>query len=226
MYFLRWNIFLLLFAGPGLDSLCAQELDVFNPDYDGLNSGIIEKINNRRLAQQQQALEHSLSLQKTALYLTRDLRLTRFERMQNNRKVLERTAYLKSWKYGNSYTLMTVVIATHYAVNFRGGRFYYDRKDTETRSHLFYGDKPSKKEKEAPGYKADPVEDFSVNELADRIAGKFLRDKRAMKCLNAGYTVMGCSCTLEKNTVGRRRVPVIKATFILGGKRLGLLEEA
>ncbi len=200
----------------------AGEFDVYRPDYDGLNKAILEKINAKRTQKNLDPLEELSSLQKTAIFLTRDLKLGRFQQLRNDRKVLQRQVELKSWKYGNTYTLLTVIIATSNAVNYRGGKFYFDKKDADTRNHLFYGKRPTKKEMEAEDYKTYPMDDFSQDEIAENIAHKFLSDKRTVKCLNTGYRMVGCSCYLEKKTLNRSKIPLIKAVFILAGKRLAL----
>ena len=200
-----------------------EEGDMFNvsqPDYNGLNSRIIEKINERRLKKKESLLELNNSLQLTALYLTRDLRLSKFEKLMDERRILKRKTYVQSWKYGFQNTILDVTITLNKAINFKGGSFYYDKTDTETSNHLFYGEKPTKREKEEEGFKTRPIKDYSIDQLAEIIANSFLLDSRTSKCLNSGYSLLGCSCYMEKNTVHRNKIPMIKAVFVLGGKRI------
>ena len=133
---------------------------------------------------------------------------------------MKRKAQVISWKYGYTNNLLNVVTSVHNAVDYRGGKFYHDKEDNETITHLFYGNKPTKKEIEEKGLKTYPIKDYSYEELAMVLANKFLLDKRAMKCLNSGYDFVGCSCSIEARTVNRKRIPIIKAIFILGGKRI------
>ena len=214
---------LLLFCVSSFKTSSPSGGDGFNvnsPDYDRLNSLVLEKINLKRESKSETPLEFSASLQKTALYFTRDLRLRKFEQLRNERKVLMQKVRLLSWKNGYTNTMLNVVITQQNAVNFGGGKFYHDRDDTETNSRLFYGDAPSKAEKKKPDFTSRPIKDFSYDELAEIIAKQFLLDKRIFKCLNSGYSLVGCSCYLEKKTVNRKRIPILKAIFILGGKRL------
>jgi hypothetical protein len=197
--------------------------DVFSvnqPDYNRLNTAIIEFINAKRAKKSGVNLESNDALQKTALYFTQTLRLTKFERLMNERRILKRKVSVQSWKNGYTNTMVDVNITFTEAIHFKGGDFYYDRSDTETNSHIFYGKKPGKKEKEEEGFKLRPVKDYTYEELAEQIAQDFLKDNRSSKALNEGYTNIGCSCSLEKNTVNRTRIPLLKAVFVLGGKRI------
>lgn len=214
--------YILLLCTLAVACLHAQVFDVFKPDAATLNAQVLEKINARRVQKKQPMLEVHPALQRTAVYLTNDLRLSRFQRLRNDRLLLQREARLKSWKFGNPYTLMTVLITQVWAVDYRGGRYYYDANEGDTNNHLFYGKKPSRKDRESPGYRPLPVEDLAITDLAAILADKFLSDKRTVHCLNSGYSLVGCSCSVDPSTVGRRRVPVLKAVFILAGKRLVL----
>jgi hypothetical protein len=197
-----------------------QTFDVNQPNYELLNSLIINYINDKRSEKQKQNLQENEALQKTAFYFTHQLRLKRIERMMDERRVLKRKVYLQSWKNGFQSSLVEVSITFNKAVNYEGGSFYFDGKDTETTAHLFYGKRPSKKEKADNDFKLKPIKDYTYSELAELIAENFLRDNRSIKVLNKGYSLIGCSTSLEKNTVNRNRLPLIKAVFILGGKRI------
>lgn len=197
-----------------------SELDIYHPDYDHLNELVLAKINEKRQKKSETVLERNEALQQTALYFTRDLKLSKFEKLKNDRKVLQKKVHLISWKKGYNNNLLNVIVTLNEAVNYKGGKFYIDKKDTETNSHLFYGDKPTKKETEEPGYVSKPIKDFSYEELAEKIANKFLQDKRTFKCLNSGYDLVGCSCSIDAKTLNRTKIPIIKAIIILGGKRI------
>ncbi|MGZ4037011.1 MAG: hypothetical protein ACXVPQ_04230 [Bacteroidia bacterium] len=127
---------------------------------------------------------------------------------------------LISWKNGFSNNMLDVIITEGDAINYQGGPFYLDKEETDPLSHLLYGVKPTKHQKEQENYQPKPIKDYSYEALAEIFAKKFLLDKRVFKCLNSGYTLFGCSCTLEKKTLGRRRIPLMKAVFILGGRRI------
>lgn len=197
-----------------------QVFDVNHPNYELLNDLIINYINDKRSEKQKQNLQENEALQKTAFYFTHQLRLRRIEQMMGERRVLKRKVYLETWKNGFQSSLVEVSITFNKAVNYEGGSFYFDGKDTETNAHLFYGKRPSKKEAAAEDFKLKPIKDYMYTELAETIAEQFLRDNRSVKVLNKGYSLIGCSTSLEKNTVNRNRLPLIKAIFILGGKRI------
>jgi len=196
------------------------DFDVYHPDYNYLNELVIEKINAKRQLRNEVLLARQSALDETALYLTRDLKLSRLQRLMSDRRVMQKKVALISWKKGYPNNLLMVIVTMNHAVNYDGGKFYFDKKDTETTSHLYYGDKPSKKEMEKPGFRLVPVKDFTYDQLAEMISHKFLIDKRSFKCLNAGYDLVGCSCIIEQRTLNHHKIPMIKAVFILGGKRI------
>ena len=122
----------------------------------------------------------------------------------------------------NGYTnhLQKVMIKFTRSVNYIKGELYYDKDDSETETHLFYGKKPAKYEMKLPGFKRVAVKAYTYGKLADIIARNFFNDNRIKNCLNRGYTDYGCSCYLESKTLNRRKIPIIKSVFILGGKRI------
>ncbi len=214
------SLFVVLTLLGILNCPAQSAFNVFTPDVEQLNALVLQKINEKRLKRNALPLEVSKPLQQTAVYFTHNYKGSNFISLRSDRKKYLRKADLVSYKYGYTNTLLNVIISTSNGVDYKGGSFYYDKTDTETNSHLFYGKRPTKKEREAPNFKLYPVADLTYETLADRIADIFLRDRRSLKCLNAGYSLVGCSCKIEEKTLKRNKLPVIKAVFVLGGKRI------
>ncbi|MBA2613819.1 MAG: hypothetical protein H0U95_17790 [Bacteroidetes bacterium] len=105
-------------------------------------------------------------------------------------------------------------------MHFAGSKFYYDKEDTETTTHLFLGEKPSKKEKAEDNFKAYPVKLYSYQELAEAIARQFISDEGTFKILNNGFDKFGFSLAVENRTLFKNRLPKIKAIIIVGGNRI------
>jgi hypothetical protein len=218
------SFILLIFLTYLTSSFCIKkngnDFNINQPNYQELNAKIIEFINTKRLKRDEPELSPHPALQKTAEYFTSNFKLRKFQQLISEQKIMEKKAKTMAYQFGYTNTLLTLNMATTRAIDYKGGTFHFDGKDTETNSHLFYGNRPSKKEKEDPSFKLFPIHDFSLEELAESIASDFLRDRRSTKALNEGYTNIGCSTQLEKNTLNRQKIPQIKAIFVLGGKRL------
>ncbi|MES2396350.1 MAG: hypothetical protein V4549_10125, partial [Bacteroidota bacterium] len=165
-------------------------------------------------------LVNNASLQLTSDNYTTVLRANKFEKNAENKtrinKKFRKTCRFNGYKNG----FIDYHIASVKCVNYRGSKFYLDKDDTETSTHLFVGKKPSKKEKEEKDFKAIPLKPYSYNELADILAKQFISDEGTFKILNNGYDKFGFSIAVEKRTLFRNKIPVIKAIIIVGGNRI------
>ncbi len=159
-------------------------------------------------------------LQVTADNYTTALRASRLEKNSENKlrinKKFKKNCRLNGYKNG----FIDYHIASVKCMNYRQSNFYFDKEDTETPTHLFVGKKPSKKEREEADFKAVPVKAYSYSELADILAKQFVSDEASFKILNTGYDKFGFSIAVEKRTLFRSKLPVIKAIIIVGGNRI------
>lgn len=201
-------------------SLFSQDFDPVHPDYDLLKELVLEKINNKRARKIKTVLKNNASLQLTSDNYTQTLRATKFESNSNN-KVRLNKKIKKACKYnGYRNAYVDYHITSINCVNYKGSKFYLDKEDTETSTHLFIGDRPTKKEKADEKFKSNPIKLFTYQELADLIAKQFISDEGTFKILNNGFDKFGFSLAVEQRTLFRNKLPKIKAIIIVGGNRI------
>jgi hypothetical protein len=181
---------------------------------------VLEKINQKRARKAMPVLVNNAPLQTTSDNYTYTLRASRLEKNTENKdridKKFKKMCRLNGYKNG----FIDYHIASVKCVKYSSSKFYFDKEDTETSTHLFVGKKPSKKEKEDGKFKAVPVKLYTYQELADILAKQFISDEGNFKILNNGYDKFGFSIAVEKRTLFRRKLPVIKAIIIVGGNRI------
>ncbi|MBL7937272.1 MAG: hypothetical protein JNM51_15795 [Bacteroidia bacterium] len=201
-------------------SVSAQDFDPVHPDYNLLKQLVLEKINNKRARKVKSVLKNNEALQLTSDNYTQTLRATKFESNTNN-KIRINKKIKKACKYnGYRNAYVDYHITSINCVNFKGNKFYLDKQDTETNTHLFIGNRPTKKEKADEKFKANPVKLYTYQELADLIAKEFISDEGTFKILNNGFDKFGFSLAVEQRTLFRSKIPKIKAIIIVGGNRI------
>ncbi len=181
---------------------------------------MLEKINIKRARKVKTVLKNNAALQLTSDNYAQTLRASKFESNSNNRARINKKIK-KACKfngYRNAY--VDYHIASVNCVNFKGSKFYLDREDTETNTHLFIGDRPTKKERADEKFKSNPIKLFTYQELADLIVKQFISDEGTFKILNNGFDKFGFSLAVEQRTLFRSKLPKIKAIIIVGGNRI------
>lgn len=166
------------------------------------------------------ALVSNSPLQVTADNYTAVLRASKFEKNTENKIRINKKFKKNCKRNGYKNGFIDYHIASVKCMNYRNSEFYFDKDDTETPTHLFVGKKPSKKEREEKDYKATPMKPYTYNELSEVLAKQFISDEASFKILNNGYDKFGFSIAVEKRTLFRNKVPVIKAIIIIGGNRI------
>ena len=214
------KILCVIFAILITASSSAQDFDPTKPDYDLLKQLVIEKLNQKRNRKQKSNLIVNQALQVTSDNYTRKLRASKLEKRTDNEIRISRKLKKNCKLNGYKNAFVDYHITSIPCVNSKGFKFYYDREDTETNTHLYMGSRPSKKEKAEETYKATPMKLYNYQELADLIAKQFTKDDGTFKILNNGFDKFGFSIAVEQSTLYRNRLPKIKIIIILGGNRI------
>ncbi|MES2761192.1 MAG: hypothetical protein V4677_03255 [Bacteroidota bacterium] len=200
--------------------MSAQDFDPVNPDYDLLKQLVLDKINNKRARKAKTILQNNAALQLTSDNYTQTLRASKFESTNENKLRINRKIK-KACKFnGYKNAFVDYHITSINCVNFKGSKFYHDREDTDTKTHLFVGTRPTKKEKADEKFKAVPIKLYTYQELADLIAKQFISDEGSFKILNNGFDKYGFSLAVEQRTLFRHKLPKIKMIVIVGGNRI------
>lgn len=181
---------------------------------------MLDKINNKRARKAKNTLKNNGALQLTSDNYTQTLRATKFESNTKNKTRINKKIKKSCKINGYKNAFIDYHITSIACINFKGKKFFFDKEDTETNTHLFIGDKPSKKEKEDEKFKSNPVKLYSYQELADLIAKQFISDEGTFKILNNGFDKFGFSLAVEQRSLFRTKIPKIKAIIIVGGNRI------
>lgn len=198
----------------------AQQFDPVSADETLLKELIIEKINAKRAKRKMKPITSDLALQQTSEEYIARYRYKKFESNSYNKQFIQKKIRKKCVINGYKNGFLDFQITTQNAMNYYGTSFYYDENDTESTTHLFLGNKPSKSEKEDPGFNPVYMKMYTYDELANFILRHFIKDDGYFTNLNNGYDKYGFSLTVDKKTVFRNRIPKIKAILILGGNRI------
>lgn len=204
----------------GIFKAQAQDFDPVHPDYALLKQLVLEKIGSKRARKSQKELINNPALQTTADAYTASYKANKFERTTENKLRIGKKIKKLCKANGYKNAFINYHITSIPCMNFRGKKFYLDKEDTETPTHLFVGDRPTKKEKAEADFKAKPVKPYTYQELADLIAKEFMNDEGTFKILNNGYDKFGFSIAVEQRTLFRTKIPRIKAIIIVGGNRI------
>lgn len=198
----------------------AQQFDPVSPDEALLKQLVIQKINAKRAKRKMKPITSDLALQQTSEEYIARYRYKKFESSGENEQFIRKKIRKKCVRNGYKSGFLDFQITTQNAMNYYGKRFYYDKNDTESTTHLFLGNRPSKKDKEDLGFKPEYMKVYTYEELANFILRHFIKDDGYFTNLNNGFDKYGFSLTVDKKTVFRNRIPKIKAILILGGNRI------
>ena len=201
-------------------SLSAQDFDPIKPDYDLLKQMIIDKFNQKRERKSHKQLKNNEALQLTADNYVKIFSENRLQKNTKNKLRISKRVKKNCKLNGYKNTFVDYHIASINCMNYAGSNFYFDKEDTETSTHLFIGNKPTKKEKEDAKVTPNQVKTYTYSQLADLIIRQFVTDEGSFKVLNNGFDKYGFSLAVEQRTILRNKIPKIKVIMILGGNRI------
>jgi hypothetical protein len=201
----------------------SKEVDVYDFDPGLLNACVFFTLNQYRLNKKRKAFVYSPELEKVAYNYVQIQSSYKFRYYQNERDKLFKGLETVTKIFGFPGTLVDANAAYPYALNYEGKKdFYYDRKDSVTKTKLYYGKKTKSKDK-------NTIRELIPNETYLSLAKKIVRkwssrsDKKRSK--SRAYTYMACYVDIDERTLNRRRIPQIKAVQIFGGYRIDITEE-
>src|SRR6201997_4381717 len=117
---------------------------IFNPmqaNYAYLDELVIEALNNKRAKKSKPPMQINESLQKTATYYTSVFVLRKFENNSVNKIRFKKNFKKLCMQNGFKTRLTDFNINARTAINYQGTRFYVDKEDETSPTHLYYGDK-------------------------------------------------------------------------------------
>ena len=199
------------------------EFDITDYDQDLLNASVFFATNKYRSSKNKEPLKYSLELHKVAYNYAAFNHYKRFiNNKKNNTKILKGLlSVCRTFHFTGS--LVNANIAYPYAVDFNSKRkFYFDRKDEETVTQLFYGKRPKSK---YYNKKKEPVLLDTYQSFAEKLVKEWHGRATKKKTKSKAYEYMACYIIVEPKTVRKRRIPRARAIQIFGGYRISWDEE-
>ena len=202
------------FLGLGATQSENQLLSVRSFDEQVMNNLIFRLVNEKRVKKGLEALEHEPALSSVAKQYQSKLEFRRFRYPEKIERKIERKLSFKTRRLGFKGGLVLPIVGQGNAIDYKkGADFFYDKKENDTEFHLFYGDKPRKKDKDKfrAGIPHHSYLSFAKNFL------KGLESKNKKKLYSKSYKWGGLHLQWYYKSINKKKIPQLKMIFILGG---------
>ena len=202
------------FLGLGVTQLENQLLSVRSFDEKVMNDLIFQLVNEKRLKKGLEVLKHEPALSSAAKEYQSKFEFRRFKYPEKIERKIERKLYLKTRRLGFKGGLVLPIVGQGNAIDYKKGTdFFYDKKETDTEFHLFYGDKPRKKDKDK--FRVS-IPHHSYLSFAKNFL-KELESKNKKKLYSKSYKWGGLHLQWYYKSINKKKIPQLKMIFILGG---------
>ena len=200
--------------------------DTVNPinfDIDFLNVCIFHATNEYRIKKGKEALNfdqklHDLSKKYQKLYENK-----KFSNTMRYQKRIIKQVYGDAKKVKFKGTLLHANVGSGNILNYNGKRYFYNKREETTDLHLFYGDKPTSKDKNK---EREAIPYYTYQELARSIVKSTNQDQNKINNKSKAYKYVGVYCMLDYRTLYKRTIPQLKVITVFGGYQTDLLKEA
>lgn len=191
-----------------------ERLSVKGFDEKKLNDLVFNLINKKRTKKGLPALEKEQALCTVAQQYQSKFEFRRFRHSEKVERKIERKLAEKTRKLGFKGGLVLPVVGQGNAIDYKKGKeFFYNKKDTDTEFHLFYGLKPRKKDvdKSRVEIPHHSYLSFAKALLLD------MESKNKKKLYSKSYKWGGLHLQWYYKSINKNKIPQIKLIFILGG---------
>ncbi len=207
------------FFGSGLAD---RKLNVNTADPELLNATLFHAINLLREKKGKTAFEYSEELYKMSKEYMDKMEKKKFtdpEAIQKRyAKVMLNDAQAKGFKG----TLVNMNAIEYQAVNYNSKEFFYNKKDTTTALHLFYGKPPVKNEKKP---ERDSIACYTYKTFADAVVDELLKTDKQKISTSKAYRFSACVLQWDYSTLYKKRIPQIKLIQLAGGFQTDLIND-
>ena len=214
---IKWIIlFFLGFIGIGTTQVenTNQLLSVRGFDEQVMSDLIFKLINEKRIKKGLEVLKHEAALSSVAKEFQSKLEFRRFKDPEKIERKIERRLAHRTRRLGFKGGLVLPIAGQGNAINYKKGEvFFYDKKETETEFHLFYGNKPKKKDKDKIRVE---IPHHSYLSFAQNFL-KELESKNKKKLYSKSYKWGGLHLQWYYKSINKKKIPQMKMIFILGG---------
>lgn len=199
-----------------------RTLNVNTADPELLNATLFHAINLLREKKGKTAFEYSEELYKMSKEYMDKMEKKKFtdpEAIQKRyAKVMLNNAQAKGFKG----TLVNMNAIEYQAVNYNGKEFFYNKKDTNTALHLFYGKPPVKNEKKP---ERDSIDCYTYKSFAEAVLGELLKEDKQKITTSKAYRFSACVLQWDYSTLYKKRIPQIKLIQMAGGFQTDLMND-
>tara|TARA_B110000211_G_C14077221_1_gene552759 strand:+ start:1174 stop:1854 length:681 start_codon:yes stop_codon:yes gene_type:complete len=214
---MKW-IALVLFGCIGIGATQIKNTDellsVRGFDEQVMNDLIFNLVNNKRVAKGLEVLKYETALSTVAKQFQSKFEFRRFKYPEKIERKIERKLALKTRNLGFKGGLVLPIVGQGAGVDYKKGEdFFYDKKETETEFHLFYGNKPKKKDKDKSRVE---IPHHTYLSFAKAFLKK-LDSKNKKKLYSKSYKWGGLYFQWYYKSINKKKIPQMKMIFILGG---------
>jgi hypothetical protein len=202
--------------------LADKTLNVNSADPELLNATVFHAINLLREKKGRTAFEYSDELYKMSKEYMDKMEKKKFtdpEAIQKRyAKVMLNDAKTKGFKG----TLVNMNAIEYEAIDYNGKEFFYNRKDSTTALHLFYGKPPVKNEKKP---ERDSIACYTYKTFAGALIEELVKSDKQKITTSKAYRFSACVLQWDYSTLYKKRIPKIKLIQVAGGFQTDLMEE-
>ena len=199
-----------------------KKLNVNTADPELLNATVFHAINQLREKKGRAPFEYSEELYKlTKEYMDKmeKKKFTDGEAIQKRySKIILNDAKNKNFKG----TLVNLNALEFQAVEYNDKEFFYNRKDTTTSMHLFYGKMPVKGEKKS---ERDSIACHTYKSFADALVNELLKNDKQKITTSKAYRFSACVLQWDYSTLYKKKIPMIKFLQVAGGYQTDLIKD-
>lgn len=202
--------------------LADRVLNVNTADPELLNATVFHTINQYREKKGRDPFEYSQELYNlTKEYMDKNekKKFTNGEAIQKRySKVILNDAKNKNFKG----TLVNLNALEFQAVDYNGKEFFYNKKDSTTAMHLFYGKMPVKNEKKP---ERDSIVCYTYRSFAEAMVNELIKNDKQKITSSKAYRFSACVLQYDYSTLYKKKIPQIKFLQIAGGYQTDLIKD-
>jgi hypothetical protein len=202
--------------------LADKTLNVNSADPELLNATVFHAINLLREKKGRTAFEYSEELYKMSKEYMDKMEKKKFTDPEAIQKRYTKVMLNDAKNKGFKGTLVNMNAIEYQAVNYNGKEFFYNKKDTTTALHLFYGKPPLKNEKKP---ERDSIDCYTYKTFADALVDELLKADKQKITTSKAYRFSACVLQWDYSTLYKKRIPQIKLIQVAGGFQTDLIND-
>lgn len=203
--------------------LADKTLTIADTDPELLNASVFHAINKMREQKERDAFQYSPELQKLVLSYMGKVESKNFATAENIKKKFLKTILKDAKEKGFKGTLVDLNVLQAQAIDYNDKIFFYNKKDESTELHLFYGERPSKKDKKQD---REAIPNYTYKSFSENLISVLLKLDKENKTTSKAYKYSACVLQWDYSSLYKNKIPQIKLIQIVGGFQTDLIKDA